>query len=89
MSDDRQAVNRLPMLGAAERHRVLCEWNEPYAEFPADQCINELFENQAAKNPDAIAVVFEDQQLSYAELNHRANHLAHSSATLALGPTDM
>ena len=77
MGDDMQAVNRLPMLGTTERHRVLREWNETYVEFPADKCIHELFEEQAAKRPGAIAVVFEHQQLSYAELNHRANHLAH------------
>ena len=48
----------------------------PTTDYPRDKCIHELFEEQAARTPDAVAVVFEDQQLTYAELNARANQLA-------------
>jgi len=74
---DNQAVDRLPMLSRSERHRVLYEWNDTATEFPADKCVQELFEEQVLRSPDATAVVFEDAELSYAELNRRANQLAH------------
>jgi len=74
---DNQAVDLLPMLSRPERHRVLYEWNDTAAEFPADKCVQELFEEQVLRNPSATAVVFEDAELSYAELNARANRLAH------------
>ena len=74
------------MLPAAERHRVLYEWNDTRTEFPADKCMHELFEEQVGRTPDAVAVVFEDEQLSYAELNRRANQLAHYLRELGVGP---
>jgi amino acid adenylation domain-containing protein len=69
------------MLSAAERHQLLVEWNDTAKPYPDDKCIHELFEEQVAQNPDAVAVVFEGQQLSYAELNARANQLAHYLVT--------
>jgi arthrofactin-type cyclic lipopeptide synthetase C len=86
VADDTLAVERLPLLSASERHQLLYAWNATQAEFPADQCVHELFEQQVAKSPDAIAVAFEDQQLSYAELNRRANRLAHYLRELGVGP---
>ena len=56
---------------------LLVEWNATEAEYPRDKCVHELFEAQAERTPEAVAVVFEDQQLSYGELNARANRLAH------------
>jgi amino acid adenylation domain-containing protein len=53
------------------------EWNDTRREYPAEKCIHELFEEQAEKTPDAIALVFEDQQLTYRELNNRVNQLGH------------
>ena len=73
VADDGQAVDRLPLLSAAERHRVLVEWNATEADYPSDKCIHELFEAQAERTPEAVAVEFEDQQLSYGELNARAS----------------
>ena len=71
------AVRTLDVLPESERHRVLYEWNDTEAEYPSDKCVHELFEEQVEKTPDAIAVVFEDERLSYGELNRRANRLAH------------
>jgi len=76
-ADDAQVVDRLPILSAGERHRVLYEWTDTLTEYPSGKCVYELFEEQAATSPDAFAAVFEDDSLSYAELNARANRLAH------------
>jgi amino acid adenylation domain-containing protein len=79
-------VGELPLLSAAERHQLLVEWNDTTAEYPIDKCIHQLFEAQVEKTPDAVAVVFEDQQLTYRELNQRANQLAHYLQTLGVRP---
>jgi arthrofactin-type cyclic lipopeptide synthetase C len=86
VADDTLMVEHLPLLSASERHQLLYAWNATQAEFPADQCVHELFEAQVAKSPDAIAVIFEDQKLSYAELNRRANRLAHYLRERGVGP---
>jgi len=79
-------VRELEVLPRSERHRVLYEWNDTATEFPADKCVQELFEEQVLRSPDATAVVFEDAQLSYAELNRRANQLAHYLGELGVRP---
>ncbi|MDB9450285.1 non-ribosomal peptide synthetase, partial [Dolichospermum circinale] len=79
-------VGELPLLSAAERHQLLVEWNDTAAEYPTEKCIHQLFEEQVEKTPDAVAVVFEDQQLTYRELNQRANQLAHHLQTLGVRP---
>ncbi len=71
------AIAHLPLLTAAERQQVLWDWNQTQIEVPQHLCIHDLFEQQAAQTPDAIAVVDPNQQLTYSELNHRANQLAH------------
>ena len=71
-------VAQLPMLTTAERELLLVGWNETaVASYPDSQCIHELFEAQVQKTPTATAVVSGDQSLSYAELNQRANQVAH------------
>ncbi|HEU4559708.1 MAG TPA: condensation domain-containing protein, partial [Longimicrobium sp.] len=79
-------LSRLDLLGEAERALVLEEWNRTEAEYPADRCIHELFEAQAARTPGAVAVVFEEAELTYAELDERANRLAHHLVRLGVGP---
>ncbi len=64
-------------LSERDRHRFLYERNSTRAEFP-DVCVHELFERQVDRDPDAVAVVFQEQRLTYGELNRRANRLAHS-----------
>jgi amino acid adenylation domain-containing protein len=76
----------LPLLTSEEQHQLLVEWNDTQQAFRQELCIHELFETQAAKNPNALAVVFEDSQLTYDELNHRANRLAHQLRKLGVGP---
>ncbi|MGK7888331.1 MAG: amino acid adenylation domain-containing protein [Leptolyngbyaceae cyanobacterium] len=73
-----QSVTELPLLTAAERHQLLVEWNDTQTEYPQDQCIHQLFESQVEQCPNAVAVVFENQQLSYRALNTQANQLAHT-----------
>ncbi|HEY7766596.1 amino acid adenylation domain-containing protein, partial [Longimicrobium sp.] len=79
-------LSRLELLGQAERALVLDEWNRTEAEYPADRCIHELFQAQAERTPDAVAVVHEADALTYRALNERANRLAHHLARLGVGP---
>ncbi|HLL46214.1 MAG TPA: condensation domain-containing protein, partial [Longimicrobiaceae bacterium] len=79
-------LSRLELLGEAERALVLEAWNRTAAEYPADRCIHELFEVQAARTPDAVAVRFDEESLTYAELNDRANRLAHHLRGRGVGP---
>ncbi len=81
-----QRVSQLPLLTLRERHQLLVEWNNTWAEYPQDKCIHQLFEEQVERNPDAVAVVFEDKQLTYRELNQRANTIAHHLQRLGVRP---
>ena len=81
-----QSVALLPILTQAERHQILIEWNDTAADYPKDKCIHHLFEEQVERKPDALAVEFEDQQITYRELNRRANQLAHYLISLGIGP---
>jgi amino acid adenylation domain-containing protein len=70
------SVTALPLLTVSERHQLLDEWNDTQRVFAQELCIQQLFEAQVTLSPDAIAVVFEDQQLTYQQLNLKANQLA-------------
>jgi len=83
--DPGQRLSALPLLTAAEQRQVV-QWNNTQAEFPRERCIHQLFEEQVKRTPEAVAVVCEDQQLTYAQLNQRANQLAHSLRNLGVGP---
>ena len=76
------------VLPAAEREQLLYGWNRTEQEFPARQCVHELFEEQVERAPNAVAVVFEEEQLSYGELNRRANQLAHYLRELGVKPDE-
>ena len=86
--DPEMAVRRIGVLSEQERHRMVVEWNATQAAYPSDRCIHELFEAQVAKTPDAIAVVHDDAQLSYGELNAQANRLAHYLRELGVKPDE-
>ncbi len=85
---DDLAVDRLPLLGEAERHQVLRQWNATAVDYPRDACVHELFEAQVARTPSAIAVVQGEVSLTYGELNARANQLAHYLCGLGVRPDD-
>ncbi len=72
-----QRLAELPLLTTAECQQVLEEWNETAAEYPREVCIHQLFEARVERRPEAVALVFGEEQVSYAELNRRANQLAH------------
>jgi amino acid adenylation domain-containing protein len=77
-------ILKLPLLTETERHQLLVELNDTQTDYPQDKCIHQLFEEQVERSPDEIAVVFEDQQLTYRELNTKANQLAHYLQTLGV-----
>jgi amino acid adenylation domain-containing protein len=77
VANSEQRISDLPVLSEAQTHQLLFEWNQTQADYPQDKCIHQLFEEQVERYPDAIAVVFEEQQLTYSELNTKANQLAH------------
>src|SRR5581483_2236450 len=85
-ADPDRKLSELPILTAAEREQILVRWNDTAAEYPASSCLHHLFEAQAARTPDATAVVFEDRRLTYAELNARANRLAHRLRSFGVAP---
>ena len=76
----------LEVLSSSERDQVVYGWNATEAAFPAERCVQELFEAQVARTPEAVAVVFEGVELSYGELNARANRLAHHLIGLGIEP---
>jgi amino acid adenylation domain-containing protein len=86
MADPEARISQLPLLDDSERRRVLAEWNSPDASYPSGQCTHEVFEEQARKTPDAVALTFDGAALSYGELNQRANQLAHHLRKLGVGP---
>jgi amino acid adenylation domain-containing protein/non-ribosomal peptide synthase protein (TIGR01720 family) len=78
-----QRISELSLLSAAERDLAIREWNETQMDFPT-LGLHELFERQVAATPDAVALIFEGERLSYQELNRRANQLAHYLLGLGL-----
>jgi amino acid adenylation domain-containing protein len=76
----------LELLTETEKHQILVEWNDTAADYPKDKCVHQLFEEQVERTPDAVAVVFGEEQLTYRELNERANQLGHYLQKLGVGP---
>jgi non-ribosomal peptide synthetase component F/acyl carrier protein len=82
---DRQ-LSDLPLLTPTEQHQILVEWNDTKTDYPQDKCIHQLFEAQVERSPDAVAVVFEGKQLSYHQLDRKANRLALYLQKLGVKP---
>ncbi|BEH40051.1 non-ribosomal peptide synthetase [Burkholderia pseudomallei] len=82
----RIAVRDIDVLPSEERHRLLVEWNDTAADYPQDQCLHRLFEAQAARHPDTIALIADGEPVGYAELNRRANRLARHLSARGLQP---
>ena len=72
-----QLISDLPILSQAERRQLLQEWNDSASDYPSDKTIHEMFEEQAGRSPQSIALVYEQEEVSYGELNRRANQLGH------------
>ncbi|HVF42738.1 MAG TPA: amino acid adenylation domain-containing protein [Pyrinomonadaceae bacterium] len=87
-ADASQSVARLPLLGDEEFRQIVFEWNDTAREYPSAACMHELFEAQAARAPGATALVFGKTELTYAELNERANRLAHHMRGSGVRPGD-
>ncbi len=85
VANPQQRLSDLPLLTAAEQHQLLVEWNNTRTDYPSNTCIHQLFEAQAEQTPNAVAAVFGSEQLTYRELNHRANQLAHHLQRLGVG----
>jgi amino acid adenylation domain-containing protein/non-ribosomal peptide synthase protein (TIGR01720 family) len=78
-------LSNLPLLTEAERHQLLA-WNSGQAVYPVGNCLHQLFEAEVERRPDSIAVVCEGERLTYAQLNERANKVAHHLRRLGVGP---
>ena len=82
-------VAELPLITEAERRRLLTEWNSTKTDYEKSRCVHQLIEAQTERTPDAIAVVFREQELTYRELDRRAGELAHELRGLGVGPEIM
>src|SRR5581483_4217290 len=81
-----QHLSQLQLLSPQEERQLLVAWNDTRVEFPADECIHTQFEAQVQRTPDSVALAFEQEQLTYSELNLRANQLAHFLRKRGIGP---
>ncbi len=81
-----QCLSDLPLLTEVEQQQLLSEWNATHVAYPQNQCLHQLFEAQVERAPMAVAVIYEDKQLTYRELNQRVNQLAHHLQALGVGP---
>nr|AAF17280.1 NosC [Nostoc sp. GSV224] len=84
IANPEQQISQLPLLTEVEQHQLLVEWNDTGVDYPQDLCIYQLFEEQVQRTPDAVAVIFENQQLTYYQLNCRANQLANYLQSLGV-----
>ena len=80
-----EKLSLLPLLSSTEEQQLVIEWNNTQAEYDDASCIHELFEIQVRQRPNAVAVMLDQQQLTYEELNRRANQLAHYLRKMGVG----
>jgi amino acid adenylation domain-containing protein/non-ribosomal peptide synthase protein (TIGR01720 family) len=85
-SNPEASMWELPLLSESERHQLLVEWNDPCVPPREAGCIHELFEEQVERTPDSVALVWEQQKLSYGELKRRADRIAHRLLESGVGP---
>ncbi len=84
-ANPQRKLSELSLLSAAEQQQLLGEWNDTRADYPKNASLCELFEAQAERTPDAVAAICENQQLTYRELNAKANQIAHYLQSLGFG----
>jgi amino acid adenylation domain-containing protein len=85
IENSERPISQLPLLPDSERQKILIDWNRTATSYP-DACVQQWIERQAEVTPEAVAVVFQNQHLTYRELNARANQLAHYLKTFGVGP---
>lgn len=85
VADPDQRISQVAILSAAESQKMIGEWNQTRADYPQGRSIHCGFEEQAERTPDAVAVTFEGEQLSYGELNRKANRLANYLRSIGVG----
>ncbi len=86
VTEPQRPVAELPVLSAADRARVLQQWNDTRKDYPGSECLHELIEAQAMRSPDACAVVVDDWELTYGELDQLSDRLAVYLQELGVGP---
>jgi amino acid adenylation domain-containing protein len=86
VSDPRRRLSELEIMSKEERRQLLEEWNDTRVDYRKDKCIQELFEEQVERTPELVAVRYEEQELTYRQLNERSNQLAHYLRKLGVGP---
>ncbi|MGF1991570.1 MAG: amino acid adenylation domain-containing protein [Nostoc sp. ZfuVER08] len=89
IANPQQQIASLPLLTEAEANHLLWEWNNNQVDYPQDRVIHQLFENCVKQQPNAVAVVFQEQQLTYQQLNSKANQLAHYLRSLGIGENQL
>ena len=86
LADSELPISQLPLLSQGERHQILEAWNSTASPYPQDRCVHQLFEAQADRTPNVVAVIFREKTLTYGELNRHANQLAHHLHGLGVRP---
>jgi len=84
--DAHQEIDRLPILSDSELRHILQDWNSTQRDYPSNKCVHEIFEEQAARTPNALAVSSEGRSLTYAQLDKRANQLARHLIKIGVTP---
>ncbi|KOA72793.1 hypothetical protein ACR53_18420, partial [Bacillus stratosphericus] len=84
-----EPLSNLSLLSKEEQDEIVIEWNQTDADYPKDKVIQDLFDAQVQENPDAIAVVYEDEEWSYKEVQEQANQLAHYLQKRGVGPESL
>jgi amino acid adenylation domain-containing protein len=88
-ADPEQSIDALPLLASEERHQITVEWNQTQRDYPKDKTIQQLFEAEVERCPDSVALMFEEQRLTYRELNRRANQVAYYLRKLGVEPESL
>jgi surfactin family lipopeptide synthetase A len=88
-TNPQQKVSQIPLLSPSEQQKILIDWNHTSVNYPQDICFHKLIEAQVERTPDAIAVIYEDQKLTYQELNQKANQLANYLLAIGIEPEQL
>jgi non-ribosomal peptide synthetase component F len=86
VANPKQRLSDLALLTAPESQQLLIDWNDTQQDYPQNQCFHQLFKERVDREPNAVAAVFENQQLTYRQLNNKANELARYLQQLGAKP---